>query len=168
MSEKVATSTNVLSVQLLKDEEVGLIYEQSITTISFYQGKPPTEALRHQFERVLGSNPWLSGELVQTKDGVRLSFPEKPEADNVSRLFKGPGEASPVTHTALVTASTLFIHLLSSPLPVIGRCPTLHLPHLSRHHDASSDKLSTSSKRYLREDLCRLARYGRKRRALRF
>jgi hypothetical protein len=76
-------------VQLLKDEEGGLMRETGITTISFYKGgfAPAVEAVRAQFALVVASNAWLAGRLVKTKEGVRLRYPASPSATSIDALF---------------------------------------------------------------------------------
>jgi len=74
------TPEGAQDVQLLKDEEGGLMMETGISTISFYTGdfKAAVAALRAQFELVVASNPWLAGRLVRAKAGVRLRVPPSP------------------------------------------------------------------------------------------
>lgn len=76
-------------VQLLKDEEGGLMRETGITTVSFYKGdfKAAVEAVRAQLALVVASNAWLAGRLVKTKAGVRLRHPASPSATHIDALF---------------------------------------------------------------------------------
>lgn len=75
-----------VDIQLLKDEGGGLMMEEGITTITFYNGdfKAASEALCTQFTRVVASNPWLAGRLVKTDTGVQLRHPVmSPEVASV-------------------------------------------------------------------------------------
>ena len=82
-------SSEAKEIQLLKDEEGGLLYEEGIATISFYKGpfKPTVEAIRAQLALVVASNPWVAGRLVTTGAGMRLKHPSSPSAADVDALF---------------------------------------------------------------------------------
>ena len=91
--------SEVCDVELLKDEEGGLMMELGIATISFYSGafKPAAEALRAQLVKVVKANPWIVGRLVKTKKGKCLRHPVDPgNADEIDAIFsaKSAGEAS--------------------------------------------------------------------------
>ena len=90
MAEKVDTYGDRKAVELLKDEAEGLIYEAGITSITFYEGKPPTEAIRAQFERVVAANPWIVGRLATLKGAVCLRHPLKPEKGDLDASFHPP------------------------------------------------------------------------------
>ncbi len=77
-------------IKLLKDEGGGLMMEEGITTISFYEGefKPAVEALKGQFAKVVAANPWLAGRLAYNKDGAMvLQHPMTPSGSEVESLF---------------------------------------------------------------------------------
>ena len=76
-------------IQLLKDEEGGLMYEEGIATISFYKGdfRPAADALRAQLALVVASNPWLAGRLVKADNGLRLRHPASPSPADIDSLF---------------------------------------------------------------------------------
>ena len=86
-------SNDSCSVQLLTDEEGGLMYEEGISTITFYKGDfaSATEALRAQLTEVIASNPWLAGRLVKEKGHVCLRHPSSPSAADVDALFTSTG-----------------------------------------------------------------------------
>lgn len=95
MARVVSEDPELQEIQLLKDEEGGLMWEEGISTITFYKGnfKQAVESLRDQFSRVVISNPWLAGRLVKTKSGVRLSHPKKPSASEIDFLFTATSSA---------------------------------------------------------------------------
>lgn len=74
-------------IELLKDEQGGLMMEEGIATISFFQGdfNKASDALRSQFALVISSNPWLAGKLEKTKEGkIQL---RSGSVDDISNLF---------------------------------------------------------------------------------
>ncbi|CAE7919364.1 unnamed protein product, partial [Symbiodinium necroappetens] len=50
-------------VPLLPDEAGSVMMLPSITTVTFYEGEPPTSLLRDMTETLLAANPWLGGQL---------------------------------------------------------------------------------------------------------
>ena len=82
-------------IELLKDEQGGLMYETGITTISFFKGdfKPAADALRTQFASVVDANPWLAGRLVKVRGGTGLRHPAAPSAADVDAMFTATAAA---------------------------------------------------------------------------
>jgi hypothetical protein len=80
-------------IELLKDEAGGLMWESGITTITFYKGdfQAAAQAVRAQFDLVVGSNPWLAGRLVKTKTGAAIRHPGSPDAADIEPLFAATG-----------------------------------------------------------------------------
>uniref|UniRef100_A0A7S1XW13 Condensation domain-containing protein n=1 Tax=Phaeomonas parva TaxID=124430 RepID=A0A7S1XW13_9STRA len=80
---------DVVDVALLKDEGGGLLYEEGITTITFYRGDfgSAKDALRAQLGVVVAANPWLTGRLVKSKTGVSLRHSPSPSVDSVDAIF---------------------------------------------------------------------------------
>ena len=77
-------------IPLLKDESGGLMWEEGISTITFYKGgdfQTVSKSLRAQLALVVGSNPWLAGLLVKTKKGPCLRHPIKPSETDIDSLF---------------------------------------------------------------------------------
>ena len=91
-----------VDIELLKDEQGGLMYETGITTISFFKGdfKPAADALRTQFASVVDANPWLAGRLVEVRGGTcggsggtGLRHPAAPSAADVDAMFTATAAA---------------------------------------------------------------------------
>jgi hypothetical protein len=84
-----------VNIELLKDEQGGLMYETGITTISFFKGdfKPAADALRTQFASVVDANPWLAGRLVKVRGGTGLRHPAAPSAADVDAMFSATAAA---------------------------------------------------------------------------
>ncbi|CAE7589445.1 unnamed protein product, partial [Symbiodinium pilosum] len=50
-------------IPLLPDEAGSVMMVPSITTVTFYEGDPPTSILRDMTQTLLAANPWLGGRL---------------------------------------------------------------------------------------------------------
>jgi len=102
MAEKVHSEeqVEVEYLKLLKDEGGALMWEEGITTVTFYEltctpDQPCTakfqtvmNMLRTQFAKAVAANPWLAGSLVTKDKAVSLRYPAKPsEEGDIPRLF---------------------------------------------------------------------------------
>lgn len=77
-------------IKLMKDEYGGLMMEEGIATISFYEGEfaPAVETLKAQFAKVVAANPWLTGRLAYNKEGgMVLQHSMTPSGADVDSLF---------------------------------------------------------------------------------
>ena len=73
------------SVTLLQEETSLHSYTGAVTTITFFTGAAPVEALRERVAAVVTANPWLAGRLVRAKGEKRMRLIVEPAA--VDRLF---------------------------------------------------------------------------------
>ena len=94
-SDNNGCSEGVVDVELLKDERGGLMWEEGITTITYYTASTEnafvqaSEALQAQFALVAESNPWILGRLVKVKGkGVCLQHPAKPSSKDIEPVFR--------------------------------------------------------------------------------
>ena len=60
------------SVTLLKEEDTMMAYCGAVTTITFFTGPAPVEAVRARVAAVVAANPWLAGRLVRGKKEKRM------------------------------------------------------------------------------------------------
>ena len=98
-SGSTATATDV---ELLSDEGGGLLWEEGITTATFFKGDfaSASTSLRSQFSKTLAVNPWLAGRLVvcSIKKKVVLRHPSNPTESDIDKLFNSaPPPTSPVS-----------------------------------------------------------------------
>jgi hypothetical protein len=94
-------------IELLKDESGGLMMEEGITTISFYNGNfhDASTALRAQFALVVAKNRWLAGRLVKAKSGVVLRQPANPSAQEIDAIFTATSADATGTGFKLIPTS---------------------------------------------------------------
>ena len=82
------------SVTLLKEEGSMMAYAGAVTTITFFTGPAPVDAIRERLAAVVAANPWLSGRLEKRKGEIlwRLTFdPAGPLRDGIFTVAS-PGE----------------------------------------------------------------------------
>ena len=61
---KVASAETPAEVTLLEEEGSMMAHCGAVTTITFFTGPAPVEALRERLALVVAANPWLGGRLV--------------------------------------------------------------------------------------------------------
>lgn len=104
-----ASSVQATSVTLLKEEGSMMAYTGAVTTITFFSGPAPVEALRARLEAVVVANPWLSGNLARGKGEKRMSLvfdPSGPLRDGMFTVaspgqYKVHGVSYPAIHKVL-------------------------------------------------------------------
>ena len=76
---KVASAEAPAEVTLLKEEGSMMAYCGAVTTITFFSGPAPVDAVRERVAAVVAANPWLGGRLVRGKkeEEVRSSATRK-------------------------------------------------------------------------------------------
>lgn len=82
------------SVTLLKEEGSIMAYAGAVTTITFFTGPAPVDALRERLAAVVAANPWLGGSLEKRKGEKlwRLTYdPAGPLRDGIFAVAS-PGE----------------------------------------------------------------------------
>ena len=106
------------SVTLLKEEGSIHAMAGAVTTITFFTGPAPVEAIRERLSAVVAANPWLSGRLVRGKGEkrMRLTFdPAGPLRDGIFTV------ASPGQYKVQgVSYAEVYKALKGSPLQVKG------------------------------------------------
>lgn len=75
------------SVTLLKEEGSVHSYTGAITTVTFFTGPAPVEALRERLTAVVAANPWLAGRLVRGKGEKRWRLVFDPAGTMRDGLF---------------------------------------------------------------------------------
>ena len=84
------------SVTLLKEETGMMAYNGAVTTITFFTGPAPVDAIRERVAAVVAANPWLSGRLVRGKGEKRMRLvfdPAGPVQDDMLKVAS-PGQHS--------------------------------------------------------------------------
>jgi len=91
---KVASAEMPAEVTLLKEEGSMMAYCGAVTTVTFFTGPAPVEALRERVAAVLAANPWLAGRLVRGKGEKRMSLTFDPAESLRDGLFTvaSPGQ----------------------------------------------------------------------------
>ena len=91
---KVASAETPAEVTLLKEEGSMMAYCGAVTTITFFTGPAPVEALRERLALVVAANPWLGGRLVRGKGEKRMRLVFDPAGPLRDDLFSvaSPGQ----------------------------------------------------------------------------
>ena len=91
---KVASAETPAEVTLLKEEGSMMAYCGAVTTITFFTGPAPVEALRERLALVVAANPWLGGRLVRGKGEKRMRLVFDPAGPLRDGLFSvaSPGQ----------------------------------------------------------------------------
>ena len=84
-------TSDATSVTLLKEEGSMMAYAGAVTTITFFTGPAPVDAIRERLTAVVAANPWLGGSL------------EKRKGEKLWRLTYNP--AGPLRDAMLTVAS---------------------------------------------------------------
>ena len=91
---KVASAETPAEVTLLKEEGSMMAYCGAVTTITFFTGPAPVEALRERLALVVAASPWLGGRLVRGKGEKRMRLVFDPAGPLRDDLFSvaSPGQ----------------------------------------------------------------------------
>jgi hypothetical protein len=115
---KVGAAEMPSEVTLLKEEGGMMAYCGAVTTITFFTGPAPVEAVRERLALVVAANPWLAGRLVRGKGEkrMRLTFdPAGPLRDGLLTVASpGQYKLQGVSYAAIQKV------IKGSPLEVLG------------------------------------------------
>ena len=115
---KVASAEMPAEVTLLKEEGSMMAYCGAVTTVTFFTGPAPVEAVRERLALVVAANPWLAGRLVRGKGEKRMRLTFDPAGPLRDGLFAvaSPGQykLQGVSYAAIQKV------IKGSPLEVLG------------------------------------------------
>ena len=72
-------------IKLLNIEINPVLYVQSISTITFYEGCCPNNYIIEKINKIIILNPWLNGKLIKLDNEIFLEY--NNENNNINRIY---------------------------------------------------------------------------------
>ena len=128
------------SVTLLKEEGSLHAYTGAVTTITFFTGPAPVEAVRERLTAVVAANPWLAGRLVRGKGEKRMQLtfdPAGPLRDGIFTVASPGQYKAPSVPAACLRSAAIRLRPPQLPDRLVarrrlGRCRAFPTPPFRR------------------------------------